>query len=153
MSDNDKKKKVLLNFRFTDFARNEIYAFHRTTIMLSTFILTASFALLSLGVKPDNECVQFINFLFFLGIILAEFSNILIAWIWLKRVMYKYYARKDKHEYDNLQKPEQRLCDKIGDNARKWELTIWSTFIGCIILFILFLLTSGVLSRFKDYIG
>ena len=138
-------------YKFTDFSRGEIYAFHRTTMMLSTFILAASFAILALDVESDNECVRCFNFIFFLGILGAGFSNIFLAWIWIKKSIYKYYARLDR--FLLLDDKKQKLCNKLRGNAKPWELTIWGTFLGCFFLFILFLLTSGVLSKFQNIIG
>ena len=44
--------------KYNDFARSEIYALHRLTITLSTFIITASFAILALGNKSNNASIH-----------------------------------------------------------------------------------------------
>ena len=146
----DKKEN---NTKYEDFARNEIYAFHRLTLILSTFVLTVSFTLLTLEVKSNNACIQSVNMFVFSGVLIAGISNIIIVWWWLKKSLYKFYDRYDKHKYKRLSSEEKILCKKIKNHSKIWECIIRWTFYVCFSLFILFLVTSGVLSRFKDMIG
>ena len=67
--------------------------------------------------------------------------------------LYKFYDRYDKHKYKRLSSEEKILCKKIKNHSKIWECIIRWTFYVCFSLFILFLVTSGVLSRFKDMIG
>jgi len=117
--------------KFRDFARNEIYALLRLTAILSTFLIATSFTILTLRGGFTGSADKWL----FTGVISIGFVNILIIWWRLKRTLYKYY-----NKLDNPQEDDERICEKIKNNAESWEHVIWWSFIGCLMTFIGFLL-------------
>ena len=128
--------------KYRDFARNEIYALHRMTITLSTFIITASVAILAVSDQPTTQWTFKVNIFFLFMVGITGFINIFITWWWLKTSLYDYYNKKD--DYNDLPTKEKVLCVKIGVDSKKWERRIRRTFLVCSIFFILFLFTRFI---------
>ena len=86
-----------MSTKFTDFARNEIYAFHRLTAILSTFLIASSIAILTL----KGDCIGPVDKYFFIGVLFFGFGTIFTIWWRLRRTIFKYYGRLDNPEYPN----------------------------------------------------
>lgn len=129
-----------MNGKFTDFARNEIYAFIRLTAILTTFIVTASFSILTLSSNSGKPFNGPWHALIFCITVIVAISNIIIVWGFLKWTLFKYYNKLDK--WWKLTNEEKDKCEDIKKNAGKWRKAIWWTFFGSLILFVGFLVTS-----------
>ncbi len=81
---------------FKDFARTEIYAFHRLTATLLTFLIGASFVVITLK-EGDIGCAD--KYLF-AAVIVLGFASILIIWWRIKRTLYKYYNELEEPSFE-----------------------------------------------------
>ena len=117
--------------KFTDFARTEIYAFHRLTAILTTFFLAAGFTVLAVAGRPLYPQVLWS----FIGLVVIGSANILLVWWRLKRTIFRYYAKLES----NRTPKEKKVCDKIENNEGKWQQAIWWSFLGCFVAFFVFL--------------
>jgi len=113
--------------KFTDFARTEIYAFHRLTAILTTFFMAAGFTVLAVKGDLGKPVVLWS----FIGLVVVGSGNVLLIWGRIKQTIYKYYAKLEKEKSPE----EQAICESIEENEGKWQQAIWWTFIGCFALF------------------
>lgn len=116
--------------KWTDFARTEIYAFHRMTATLTTFFLAAGAAVLA--IKGGLECPLVLWS--FAGLLVVGLANILIIWARMKRTIFQYYAKLDK----SADEREQAIRTGIAKNEGKWHKAIAVTFIFCFAAFFVF---------------
>ena len=129
------ENKVLIEMqsctRFEDFARNEIYAFIRLTAILTTFFITASFAILTIIKNFSESWVEKISFV---AVILSGIINIIIIWWYLKRTLFKYYNKLDDPAFQSTD-----IYINITKRAGKWQKFIWWLFLTCFVMFIIFI--------------
>lgn len=121
--------------KFTDFARDEIYAFQRLTAILTTFFMAAGFTVFAF--KEGELGCRIIRWSFY-ALAGTGAVNIGLVWWRLRRTIFKYYAKLDKYTPDEL-----IVCNRIKKHAWTWQQVIWFTFLGCFIAFVVFLV--GVL--------
>jgi len=122
-------KQGVIN-KYKDFARGEIYAFLRLTLILTTFFITATFTLLIFKGGSNEPLVKAL----FIIVISDGFINIFIIWWRLKRTLYKYYNKLDDPAYKVT-----KTCQNIEKYSELWEKVIFWTFLCCFLVFLLFL--------------
>jgi hypothetical protein len=131
--ENEVKKVVISSSNYTDFARNEIYAFKRLTAILTTFFLTASFTIW-IFVKDSDLNPGLLFEISFVILISLGFINIILIWWRLKRTIFEYYSKFDRQNFKN-----PNIEQMIRTNAGKWQKVIWWMFLTCFIAFLFFL--------------
>lgn len=123
---------VSIKDKFTDFARNEIYAFHRLTAILTTFLLSASFTIFTIRGGFNGT----LDKIFFQIALYSGITTILLVWWRLYRTLFNYY-----NELDNPCFMSTKIYKSISDNEGKWRKGIWAIFFICFVSSIGYLLT------------
>ena len=121
--------------KFTDFARDEIYAFYRLTAILTTFLLAAGFAIFTF---KEGELGCWIIRWSFYSLAGLGGLNILFVWWRIQRTVFGYYAKMDNPFF--WSSGARRNVERYTGT---WQYIIWSVFIVCFLLFGVFLI--GVL--------
>jgi len=116
---------------WTNFARTEIYAFHRLTTTLTTFFLAAGAAILA--IKGDDFCPQILGS--FAGLVVIGLGNIFVIWARMRKTIFQYSAKLDKKPDER----EQAIRTGVEKIEGKWQKAIAVTFMFCFAAFFGFL--------------
>lgn len=116
--------------KFEDFARDEIYAFHRLTAIFTTFLLAAGFTVLAVKGDLGKPLVRWS----FIGLVVIGSANILLIWWRMKKTIFKFYSKLEDEGFK-----ETELYKNIRDNEETWQRAIWFSFLGSFAVFFGFL--------------